>query len=507
MQNAVPEDLVWVVVLAGLCMAVMAFAIGANDLANAFGPAFGAKSLTVKQVCCLAAVCESSGAILMGGFVSNTIPGKLISMDMYEGDDGRVLIMIGMMSALLAASFWLMVASRFGLPVSTTHAIVGCIIAFACITKGYASANWEKVTLIVASWFVSPVLASFVGFSLYTILHHMVLKHADSARRAHLAGPVFVFIVTFVVALFIVYKGGKGLGLNKTSPEVAIAISAGIAGACSILAYPLLTFWEKRERARQSPASEATPGTPQDDLEKVDVGRQAPANDAMTVSPQDTPVALDVPECCATVEQDDIKMEEKVEIPKHSHTERLFSGFVVVIGGFFSLAHGANDVANAIGPFGAALAAFEGPLPKKLEIPVQYYVAAAAFIVLGLLTFGRQVMETLGKKITVMTPSKAFTVNFSATMCALVATRAGIPVSTTHLSVGAVVGVGVAFGMANPGQTESKEDSRRAGLKSVNWKLLAKVFSSWIFTLPLTGITAAGIFGLLLPTVVSVPHQ
>merc|ERR1740130_546046 len=178
-----------------------------------------------------------------------------------------------------------------------------------------------------------------------------------------------------------------------------------------------------------------------------------------------------------------------VDVPsKHSETEQLFIGFVVIIAGFFSLAHGANDVANSVGPFGAVLSAYDGPLKAKSEIPLWVFVGAGVMIVVGLATYGIHVMKTIGNNITAMTPSKAFCVNFASTIVVLIATRAGIPVSTTHATVGSVVGVGIAQGVGK-----------------VDWSLMGKIFFSWIVTLPIVGISAAGVFAMLLPSVVDVP--
>jgi len=491
MQGVVaPEDLLWVVIVAGVFMALMAFSIGANDLANAFGPAVGSGCVSVRQACAIAAVCDAAGAILMGGHVSKTIPGKLITLNMYEGDDGRVLIMIGMTSALIAASFWILMATKFAIPVSTTHAIVGGVIATGILTKGYPSANWTKVGQIVASWFVSPAFAGVVGFGMYMGLHYGILKHEDSERRAKRAGPVLVFVVSFVVALFILYQGGKGLGLNKTSPEVAIGASFGVAVLLAVLSVPVLSWWDKRLKGQQEEAPK--------DPESAASAEAAPPPAVTEGSPDQVEVQVEeVPPEKRTVSQ--------VVRAQYSQTERLFMGFVVANGGFFAIAHGANDVANSVGPFGAALAAHEGPMPKELAIPFGYYIASGLFIALGLITYGANVMNTIGRKITLMVPSKAFAADFSCTMCTLVATRLGIPVSTTHLEVGAVVGMGVAYGMVNKGKAGAEDETQGSVLKSVNWFLLIKVFTSWIFTLPLAGITAAGIFAMLLPTVVDVP--
>jgi len=191
----------------------------------------------------------------------------------------------------------------------------------------------------------------------------------------------------------------------------------------------------------------------------------------------------------AKLEEGDVNVEVKDDDePEQSATEKMFTGLVVIIAGFFSLAHGANDVANSVGPFGAVLAAYNGPLKKKSEIPIWVFCIAGAMIVVGLATYGVHVMRTIGGKITPMTPPKAFCVNFAATIVVLIATRAGIPVSTTHASVGAVLGVGIANGS-----------------RAVDWGLMAKIFFAWVFTLPIVGITSAGIFAMFLPTVVRQP--
>jgi sodium-dependent phosphate transporter len=491
---ASPDDLQWVVVVAGLAMAYMAWGIGANDVANAFGPAFGARSLTVKQACVIACVAESFGAIVMGGHVADTIRKGMMSVKLYDSDDGRVLIMVGMTSVLIGAATWLLVASKFGLPVSTTHSAVGGVIALAITTKGYGSVKWSKVVMIVASWFISPVLSALMSFVLRVIVHRTILNHEDSMRRAKLAAPVFVFLVTFVIALFTVYKGGKGLGLHKTSLGVALGASFGIAMVCGAAAFPFVQWWAKKQEESiggpcdgQKAVDDAQPeGTPTEDIViDLDAPVAGPAKDAAPA------VDADVEDPKKPAEQNQSKNVGELGSANHTPTERLFTGFVVILAAFFSLAHGANDVANSVGPFGAVLAAAEGPLKKKSETPIWVFVVAGVMISIGLATYGIHVMRTIGNNLVEMSPSKAFCVNFAATIVVLIATRLGIPVSTTHASVGAVVGVGLA---------EGKTDG-------VNWKMFTKIFLSWILTLPIVGVSSNGIFSMLLPCVVKVPFE
>jgi len=485
-----PEDLTWLVVLAGFSMMYMAWGIGANDVANAFGPAFGARSLTITQACVIAAVCEASGAILMGASVSDTIRKGMMSIKLYSGDDGRVLILVGMTAVLIGAATWLLVASKFGLPVSTTHSAVGGVIAIAVISKGYASVKWAKVGMIIASWFISPAMSCLASWAIYMIIKKCVLQHPDSMRRAKLATPIFVFIVTFVVALFTIYKGGKGLGLHKTTVGMAIGLSAAISTLAALAAYPFVSWWARKIMEKEG---QAIPSELQGKLEEPSKGNPEDNQTVGSAQITEDAIIVDLDEVLAArdeVKPKEAKKEEVEERVEFTPTEQLFTGPVVIIAGFFSLAHGANDVANSVGPFGAVLAAFDGPLEKKTEIPLWVFVAAGVAIVIGLATFGIHVMQTIGNKITPITPPKAFVVNFAATLVVLIATKAGIPISTTHASVGAVVGVGLADGAGN-----------------VSWKVMSKVFLSWILTLPIVGISAAGIFAMLLPCVVDVPFE
>lgn len=464
-----PDDLDWVLVFSGLSMAFMAWGIGANDVANSFGTAFGAQCLTIKQAVCIAAVCELAGAVFLGGHVSDTIRKGMMDVDLYKGDEGRVLIMAGMTAVLFGAACWLLLATKYALPVSTTHSAVGGVIAFAISSKGYGSVNWQKVGMIVASWFISPAMSCLFSFILYSIIRFFVLRHEDSFRRAKIAAPVLIFFMTLIVAMFTIYKGAKGIGLHKTDPAVAIGVSVLISSVAGAISIPFIKWWSDKlargdikevtsDAAKEQDMDSAVPG--------VDVDWQDPQK------PGDAKAAVELEEG------------QKDGPAIWSETERIFQSFVVVIAGFQSLAHGANDVANSVGPFGAVLAASQGELQKKSSIPVWVFVLAGVMIVIGLAMYGRKVMTTIGQNITPVTPSKAACAQWAATCVVLVATRAGIPISTTHAAVGGVLGVGLAD-----------------GVKNVNWMVMMKIFGSWVVTLPLTGIAAAGAFALFLPAV------
>jgi len=490
-----PSDLSWVIGIAVVCMTFMAWGIGANDVANSFATAFGAKCLTARQACCIAAVCELAGAVLLGGHVSDTIRKGMMSVKLYDGDDGRVLVMAGMTSVLLAAASWLLVASKYGLPVSTTHSAVGGVIAFAVASKGYDSVNWEKVGMIVASWFVSPTLSGVVGFISYTITKKCVLMQENSLSRAKVALPVMVFCMAFTVSLFTIYKGAKGVGLHKTSPLVAILSSFGISAVLAVISCPLMLrhakYLEMKEKEEFETASKAEEGVqeqgqnaPKAEENELasEAARPAPAQEGAPASTEEIAVTEKT-----TEESTNSKQMLKAGSLADPKTEQMFKALVVACAGFQSIAHGANDVANSVGPFGAVLAASDGELQKKTEIPLWVFFLAGGFIVIGLASYGLKVMQTIGQKITEVTPSKAACAQFSATLVVLLATRLGLPISTTHAAVGGVLGVGLAD-----------------GVNTINWKMMLKIFGSWIITLPICGITAVGIYGFFLPLVLAV---
>ena len=208
-----PDDLGWLVVVAVAAMSFMAWGIGANDVANSFGTAFGAKALTAKQAVAIAAVCELAGAVLMGGNVASTIRKGMMSVDLYSGEDGRTLMMAGMTAVLVASGTWLLIASYAGLPVSTAHSTVGGVVAFAVLSKGWESVKWDQVgqATIVASWVISHAMSGVVGYLSYWTLKATVLNADNVLVRAKIAGPFIVFLMTLVVTFFTIYKGGKGV--------------------------------------------------------------------------------------------------------------------------------------------------------------------------------------------------------------------------------------------------------------------------------------------------------
>jgi PiT family inorganic phosphate transporter len=389
--------------LAALFGIFMAWGIGANDVANAMATSVGSKALTIRQAIVVAAVFEFLGAVLAGGEVTSTIRKGIVDTAPIAGSPE--LLIYGMLAALLAAGTWLLIASRKGWPVSTTHSIVGAIVGFAAVGIGVDAVQWGKVGTIVMSWVVSPVTAGFVSFLIYMSVHKLILSQEDPLEKAKRYVPVYMFLAAFTITLVTILKGLTHVGLTislRDSYILAIAIATGIAviGALAI------------RRIRPDP---------------------------------------------------------KVEKKQHFYTvERVFGVLMVITACGMAFAHGSNDVANAIGPLAAVISvAQSGEIASRSALPLWVLMIGGGGIVIGLATFGRHVIATVGKRITQLTPSRGFAAELAAATTIVIASGTGMPISTTHTLVGAVLGVGLA-----------------RGIEAIDLRVVARILASWIVTIP-----------------------
>ncbi len=370
-------------IVAGL---YMAWAIGANDVANSMGTSVGSGAITVGGAIVIAGTFEFLGAFLAGGEVTSTIRKGIIDAEAL--DDDPDLLVVGMLSALLAAAAWLTVASRFGWPVSTTHSIVGAIIGFAVVAIGVEAVHWWDVATIAASWVVTPVLAGAIAFLLVLSVQRLIFDKEDPALQARRYVPVYIFAAVLVTATVTFVKGLKHVGLDLSMPMAILysALAAGIVAAVCRMAINRLNF-----RSLEAPG-----------------GGQSRFNDV----------------------------------------EKVFGILMIVTASGMAFAHGSNDVANAIGPVAAIVGVVStGGVAAKSAVPVWVLLIGAAGIVVGLATFGYRVMATIGRRITELTPSRGFAAEFAAASTVIVASGTGLPVSTTQTLVGAVMGVGLARGV------------------------------------------------------------
>ena len=362
----------------------MAWGVGANDVANAMGTSVGAKAITIKQAILIAMIFEFAGAYLAGGEVTSTIRKGIIDPQIMSEEPE--LLVYGMLSALLAAGLWLMIASSFGWPVSTTHSIVGSIVGFASVGISVDAVNWGKVAEIVSSWVVSPVLAGTMSFLLYLSVRHFILNTNDPYRYAKRYVPIYIFMVGFVISMVTMVKGLKHLGLDISFQEALVYSLMTAAVICLIGIVAIARI--KR------------------------VG--------------------------SSVHHDLINV------------ERIFGVLMVFTACSMAFAHGSNDVANAIGPLAAinSILSSGGEVAQKAMIPVWLLLLGGGGIVAGLAMYGYRVIRTIGTSITELTPSSGFAAELAAGTTVVVASGASLPISTTHTLVGGVLGVGLARGLS-----------------------------------------------------------
>ena len=362
----------------------MAWGVGANDVANAMDTSVGAKAITLKQAIIIAMVFEFAGAYLAGGEVTSTIRKGIIDPETLSADPE--LLVYGMMSALLAAAIWFLVASTFGWPVSTTHSIVGAIVGFASVGISVDAVNWGKVGNIVSSWVVSPVLAGTFSFFIYMSVRKFVFDTEDPFKSAKRAVPVYIFMVGFVISMVTMVKGLKHIGLDLSFEE-SILYSLAMAGVICVIG-------------------------------------------AIAVSR--------VKRVSESVHHDVINI------------ERLFGVLMIFTACSMAFAHGSNDVANAIGPLAAvnSIISSGGEVAQKAMMPNWILLLGGGGIVAGLALYGYRVMRTIGTHITELTPSSGFAAELAAATTVVLASGYSLPVSTTHTLVGGVLGVGLARGIA-----------------------------------------------------------
>lgn len=409
----------WVFWVATAACAYMAWNIGANDVANAMGTAVGSRSITMKQAVLLAAVFEFAGAFLVGGHVTNTVRKGIVSTEVFQGSPE--IFVLGMLSAMLAAGVWLNLATFLGLPVSTTHSIIGAIVGFGLLVGGISAIQWGKLGFVVMSWIISPLIGGLMAWVIFTFIKRTVLTSWNPVRAARRVVPILIFPVVVILILSVLYKGLTNLKLDiPFNHALAIALIIGV------LAYYAMKFF-------------------------------------LVLKLRDIP---------------------RKRADAFSQVEKIFSYLEVGTACYIAFAHGANDVANAIGPFAAIVSVFKsGDLTMNVPVPIWVLALGGAGIVVGLGTWGYRVIETIGNKITSITPSRGFSAAFATATTVLVCSKLGLPVSTSHTLVGSIIGVGLARGMA-----------------ALNLGVIRSIINSWIITIPATAIVTVLIF-LVLKTV------
>ncbi|PLV57467.1 inorganic phosphate transporter [Thermotoga sp. SG1] len=394
-----------ILVVAGVLGFIMAFSIGANDVANSMATAVGARAITVKQASLIAMLLEFLGAVMFGSHVSQTIVKGIVEIERIQ----PVELMYGSLSALIAASLWILVATNWGYPVSTTHSIVGGMLGFGIVAAGFNGINWKVFFFIVLSWIVSPLLGGALSFVVFKLISFTIFHTKNPKRSSIFAVPFFISLAIFTMASLFVKKTLK----QPLSESLILGV---ILAVVTFISLHLIV-----KRLLRNSKNE------------------------------------------------------------YDVVENVFKRAQILTSCYVSFSHGANDVANAAGPIAAVMiVASTGVIPKTVEIPFLALALGGIGISMGVFFLGQKVMETVGEKITTLTNSRGFTVDFSAATTVLLASSLGLPVSTTHVVVGAVTGVGLA-----------------RGIEVVNVGVLKNIVISWFLIVPTVAATSAGVYSIL----------
>ncbi len=406
------ESAVVFITLAAVLGLFMTWGVGANDVANAMGTSVGSKAITVKKAIIIAAIFEFAGAFLAGGHVTSTIRKGIIDASLVPSPE---ILLYGMLAALVGAGIWLLVASYFGWPVSTTHTIVGALVGIGIAGVGVEAVEWGEVGRIMAGWIISPLIGGTIAYLLTLSIRSLIFDSDAPMAAAKKYGPMYVFLMGVLIALVTVWKGLSHLNVElSTMQAIGVALAIGLITAA---------------------------------IGRVLINR--------------------------------VQIDEDAELDfQYAGVEKVFAPLCVFTACSMAFAHGSNDVANGIGPLAAVVSiATTGEVAQESAIPLWILLLGGGGIVLGLVTLGYRVMRTIGTKITELTPSRGFCAELAAASTVVIASRFGLPVSTTHIVVGAVLGVGFARGIA-----------------AIDLRVVFTIVTAWIVTLPIGAALAVFFF-------------
>jgi len=433
-----------------LVCAYLAWNIGANDVANAMGTSVGSRALTLKQAVIIAAIFEFIGAFFAGDAVTDTVRKGILVVDF----DNQALVdaisadlMYGFIAAMMAAAVWLTIATRYGLPVSTTHSIIGGIIGVGLVMEVQHETSlidWEVVEKVVMSWIASPVMGGLFAFFTFWVIRETILDTTDPEARARWMAPILAIPTFFVLGLALQFKALKG-------------------------------FFAKAQDN----------GWIEDKYDWLPVKEDGSWNPMMDDAwfPINSLILAGMISIIAAVILAYIlrNYDFKGEKEGFHGVERIFVWLQVIAAAYVAFAHGANDRSNAIGPMAAVYQVLsnDGQLGAVADVPTWLVLLGSVGIAVGVVTWGWRVMETIGSKITDITPTRGFAATFGAATTVLIFSMPflAVPVSTTHTLVGAVVGVGLA-----------------GGAKAVDFRVFGKIIASWLASLPAAGFGAIVIY-------------
>ncbi|XP_069781775.1 sodium-dependent phosphate transporter 2 isoform X2 [Narcine bancroftii] len=533
------ENCLWMVILGFIIAFILAFSVGANDVANSFGTAVGSGVVTLRQACILASIFETTGSILLGAKVGETIRKGIIDVNLYNRSE-RVL-MAGEVSAMVGSAIWQLIASYLKLPISGTHCIVGATIGFALVSVGAQSVRWIQLIKIVASWFISPLLSGIMSGVLFILIRFFILKKEDPVPNGLRALPLFYAATVGINTFSILYTGAPSRAASLTNGNIKSPFSNGAfnfeghtrsdghvyhtvhkdSGLYKDLLHrmhldkitddrvqPENSYRLLRRNNSYTCYTAAICGMPvqpafkSSDFVGVEDGEKL-VDDVASYSKKRLRYDSYSSYCNAVAEAEieaeeggvELKLASEMTDPlpppenlvdedgeekEKPQVHLLFHFLQILTACFGSFAHGGNDVSNAIGPLVALWLIYrEGAVLQNASTPVWLLMYGGMGICAGLWVWGRRVIQTLGKDLTPITPSSGFTIELASAFTVVVASNVGLPISTTHCKVGSVVAVG---------WIRSR--------KAVDWHLFRNIFLAWFVTVPVSGLFSAAVMAL-----------
>ncbi|XP_071841706.1 sodium-dependent phosphate transporter 2-like [Apostichopus japonicus] len=519
-------EVVWMLALGFVFSFILAFGLGANDVANSFATSVGAGVLTLRQVCVLAAIFETAGAVLLGSKVSDTIRKGIFDVTLYDGMEET--LMLGQVAALGGAMIWMLVATLCKLPVSGTHSIVGAMVGFHVVVFQFSGINWKQLAMIVASWFISPLMSGVLSAVVFAIYRYFVLKKDNPLKNGLRSLPICYAAVMFVNFLSIFMHAPQMLRLDKVPVWAGIIISLVIGFVVGLGVWLLVIPRVKKTLGLADGPSDEKPKFSVGDgdeekrisMEEMNCNNsndnnKEPMNGGdgkgysnLKESPNGVQYSFENEGISGCWPLRKMRRQEysrhasvasttaltgKRKLPKRDSeawksiqdpagVAELCGPLQILSAIFAAFAHGGNDVSNAIGPLIALWAIFQsGGVEQKQAPPIWILVYGGVGMTIGLCMLGRRVIETVGTNLTPMTPSSGFTIELGAASTVLLASNLGIPVSTTHCKVGSIVAIGYTRSKAN-----------------VEWKLFRSIILAWIVTVPCAALLSAGLMWILL---------
>jgi solute carrier family 20 (sodium-dependent phosphate transporter) len=447
--------------------------------ANSWGTSVGSGAISLRNAVLIGAVMEFIGAVTLGHGVSDTIQKGVSDLDDQNCwacgycDSVMSLYQIGMFGALISTAIFLLLSSFSSMPVSATHAVVGGVVGMTWAGVGVGCLNWAYDGLggIFASWVISPLFSGLIGALTFLFTERVIFQSQAPRQRAFIALPSFITIVTFVISYLICLK--SPMTKSHTEPWVFLAASLSISLLALILSLTVIVPWAKVNMPSAVPAL-AFPSV----MSGEDVDKAPPSTDSLLR----------------------FSLEEKLLAQSHRDTscssspseeikDAMFCFRILLLcnAALESFAHGANDTANCTAPFQAVYQIYQNGLDSCSEPDSGIWIMALAgsFVGLGVITFGKQVIETIGKNLTLVDYQRGFCIEFSSCVTVVLATMLGLPVSTTHCQIGSVVFVGLVS----------------MGAESVAWELVGKILLTWVITLPFSGAISTAVMEMIRPSI------